>query len=173
MRLTADPDTTSPLRYVTIVICDKGIGISSAVLPKLDRAFVQADASIGRRFGGSGLGLSIVKQLIHRFGGFVEVESPGLGQGSTFTLTFPIRIAADDDAEQLARIVPLPDLATEGTPGLTVTESDDNAGDEKETLRVLLAEDVLINQKLVHRFFATGGPSLVGPLPYNSVRRCQ
>jgi two-component system CheB/CheR fusion protein len=67
-----------------IQIADNGEGIEPAMLPKIFRAFEQAPES--RRFGGLGLGLSIVKSLLAMHGGTVVAESPGRGSGSVFTV---------------------------------------------------------------------------------------
>jgi PAS domain S-box-containing protein len=72
-----------------IAVADTGVGIRAEVLPQLFDRFHQADRSITRRFGGLGLGLSIVKTLVEMHGGSVRADSPGEGQGATFTMTLP------------------------------------------------------------------------------------
>ncbi len=76
----ADTPASALLR---ISVRDTGIGISAEGRDKLFQAFSQADSSVTRRFGGSGLGLTISRQLIELMGGKVGVSSE-LGQGSTF-----------------------------------------------------------------------------------------
>ncbi|MEZ4239203.1 MAG: ATP-binding protein [Myxococcota bacterium] len=74
--------------YVVVEVEDTGIGIADDVLAKLFQPFVQADASTTRRFGGTGLGLSLSRLLAERMGGDISVKSQ-LGAGSTFRLRLP------------------------------------------------------------------------------------
>jgi PAS domain S-box-containing protein len=115
--------------HVEISIDDSGIGIKPEFLAFVFDRFRQADASITRRHGGLGLGLSIVKHLIELHGGTVRVKSPGEGHGSTFIVALPISVARTSDSGRYERpgfadmdlfSVGLPSLA-----GVTVLIVDD------------------------------------------------
>ena len=75
--------------HVEIVVSDTGTGIAADFLPHVFDRFRQADGRITREHGGLGLGLSIVRHLVEMHGGETQAESPGEGQGSTFTVRLP------------------------------------------------------------------------------------
>jgi signal transduction histidine kinase/ActR/RegA family two-component response regulator len=79
-------------RLVQVDIRDSGQGISPEFLPHVFDAFRQQDQSRTRRFGGLGLGLSIVRQLVEMHGGTVTASSSGAGQGSTFRVELPTAV---------------------------------------------------------------------------------
>ncbi|AFZ24121.1 PAS domain S-box [Cylindrospermum stagnale PCC 7417] len=76
--------------YAQITVTDAGIGISPEFLPYVFESFRQADSSTTRKFGGLGLGLSIVRHLVELHNGTVAVNSLGEGQGATFTVRLPL-----------------------------------------------------------------------------------
>jgi PAS domain S-box-containing protein len=86
VRIVARLEEAEPRRYA-IDIVDTGIGIAPERISALFEAFVQADRSIARRYGGTGLGLVISRKLARALGGDVSVASEP-GKGSTFTVTF-------------------------------------------------------------------------------------
>jgi signal transduction histidine kinase len=79
---------------VHIAIKDTGIGIPENKIETIFEKFVQADTSINRKYGGTGLGLTITKSLIHIMGGKITVESM-VGQGSVFTILLPLKVAPE------------------------------------------------------------------------------
>ncbi|MDB5304470.1 MAG: two-component hybrid sensor and regulator [Phycisphaerales bacterium] len=77
-------------REASIEVADTGDGIPPELLPRVFDRFWQADTSITRKYGGLGLGLSIVKSIAERHGGSVCARSEGVGQGAAFTITLPL-----------------------------------------------------------------------------------
>ena len=75
--------------WVEIVVADTGIGIDTNQREHLFEPFVQADGSIKRRYGGTGLGLTICKRLAELIGGHIFLESEGLGMGTKVRLLLP------------------------------------------------------------------------------------
>ena len=94
LRAGAEP-ASGDFARVTLSVRDTGIGISAEQQSRLFRPFTQVDNSITRRFGGSGLGLSIVKQLAELMSGDVTVHSLP-GSGATFTVTLKLKPAFAD-----------------------------------------------------------------------------
>ncbi|MBE9010277.1 PAS domain-containing protein [Pseudanabaenaceae cyanobacterium LEGE 13415] len=76
--------------HAQIQVIDTGKGISAEFLPHVFEQFRQADSSTTRKFGGLGLGLAIVRQLIELHGGTIVAESQGEGQGAMFTIQLPL-----------------------------------------------------------------------------------
>ena len=113
-------------------VSDTGIGIPPRQLDRVFETFTQADASIARRYGGTGLGLTISSRLVSIMGGHIWVESQE-GQGSTFHFTLPVEPAE-------------PQAGSPQTP-----EFDDTfAG--KHPQHILLAEDNPVNQRVAVLF---------------------
>jgi PAS domain S-box-containing protein len=79
------------LSWIAFSVSDTGIGIDADTLARLFKPFTQADATTTRRFGGTGLGLVIVRQLAEGMGGSLSVDSRS-GEGSRFTLRLPFHV---------------------------------------------------------------------------------
>ncbi|MBI2801060.1 MAG: PAS domain S-box protein [Gammaproteobacteria bacterium] len=92
LRVTADADSAVPgaLRFT---ITDTGIGIAAEKVSAVFERFTQADSSTTRRYGGSGLGLTISKRLVELMGGRIWVESR-VNEGSAFSFTVPLEVWA-------------------------------------------------------------------------------
>jgi CheY-like chemotaxis protein len=124
--------------FLRFEVEDTGIGIPEEKQSQIFEAFSQVDGSITRRFGGTGLGLTICSRLVERMGGSIDVSSKP-GKGSTFAFT--VR------AERKASIAP---------------------GDPEEAppkafapLRILVAEDNKVNQTVVSRMLERAGHTVV------------
>ncbi|MEP0922006.1 PAS domain-containing protein [Leptolyngbya sp. ST-U4] len=86
---------TCQIPFVRIQVADTGKGISPKFLPHVFEHFRQQDSSTTRQFGGLGLGLAIVRQLVEAHGGTISVESAGEGQGTTFSIYLPLMLMAE------------------------------------------------------------------------------
>ncbi|MEM1305036.1 MAG: ATP-binding protein, partial [Planctomycetota bacterium] len=126
-------------------VTDSGIGIAADQLEAIFQPFNQVDTSSRRRFGGTGLGLTICRRLAQMLGGGIEAASVP-GEGSTFTLTLPVRLA-DEPIPQDAGTQPAADSA-----GDQPADAAPLAG-----LEVLVAEDGVDNQRLVRYLLKKAG----------------
>src|SRR5205085_1696423 len=120
---------------IDVSVQDTGIGISLEEQQRLFQRFTQADTSITRRYGGTGLGLIISMRLVERMGGEIGVQSTP-GQGSTFWFSVPLPL----DAQAAAG---LPETLSQTVNGTLVREQSAHSGG-----RVLLAEDNIANQRV-------------------------
>jgi signal transduction histidine kinase len=77
-------------RYVAVRVSDQGAGIPKGELKRIFQRFYRIPGPLAARLKGTGLGLYIVRSVAKRHGGRAWAESPGLGQGSTFVVQFPI-----------------------------------------------------------------------------------
>ncbi|HMB04793.1 MAG TPA: response regulator [Isosphaeraceae bacterium] len=75
--------------HLVLRVRDTGIGLSPEMLPRVFDLFAQADRSLVRAQGGLGIGLTLVRSLVEMHGGAITAASPGLGQGSEFTIRLP------------------------------------------------------------------------------------
>jgi PAS domain S-box-containing protein len=99
---------------VEVTVSDTGQGISPDFLPYVFERFRQADQNTTRRQAGLGLGMSITKHLVELHGGTIRVESPGEGQGATFTLRLPVMIVhAPERPPEAADVAGRPNSADE------------------------------------------------------------
>ncbi|MEH2217367.1 MAG: PAS domain-containing protein [Nostoc sp.] len=117
-----------------IIVSDTGRGISPDFLPYIFESFRQEDVSITRKYGGLGLGLAIVRQLVEAHGGAIAADSPGEGFGATFTVQLPL-LNIESEIKQIDELSQ-PALELTGIRVLTV----DDDPDARELLTVLLTE---------------------------------
>ena len=118
-------------KFVCFVVRDTGKGLRREFIPYIFERFSQADLSSVREYGGLGLGLAIVRNIVDLHGGTIKAESEGEGKGSTFTVKIP-------------KTIHIPALSTETTPeSLALTEKLDEAHISLAGLRILLVDDDL------------------------------
>ncbi|NHR03588.1 transporter substrate-binding domain-containing protein [Chromobacterium haemolyticum] len=120
-----------------VTVRDTGVGIAKAQQEKLFHAYSQAERSTSRRYGGSGLGLSICKQLIELMGGSILLESAE-GKGTAISFVLHVDIAEPDAADATA-------LPSRSTP------------DALPSHRLLVVEDMEMNQQAIRRQLAQLG----------------
>lgn len=126
----------TPKGLVKVVVKDTGIGIARAQLPRLMQPFEQADPSYARKYGGTGMGISIVNNLVDLFGGTLNCSSIP-GKGTTFTVLLP-----------LPR-VPCKRSRSARKPGTKVKV--------EKGLRALMADDNDINRQVLSTFLTSLG----------------
>lgn len=119
---------------VIFEVIDTGIGIPPEKHQQIFEAFAQADGSISRKFGGSGLGLSICRMIVELMGGKIWVESKP-GEGSKFSFEIPMKVATSEDISRDSQKV---------EPAL--------AG-----INILLVEDNQVNQKIAQKLLGKRG----------------
>ncbi|HEX3870339.1 MAG TPA: PAS domain S-box protein, partial [Pirellulales bacterium] len=134
VKMTArlDRPTGQPAKLV-VQIVDTGIGISPDKLSSIFEAFTQADSSITRQFGGTGLGLTISRQLAEALGGGIRVESE-VGHGTTFTCDFatgslenvPLVKYVGDVGQQASHSKPVPTVQSLSCKVLVVDDGETN-----------------------------------------------
>jgi signal transduction histidine kinase/AmiR/NasT family two-component response regulator len=125
------------LERVRLKVTDTGIGIPKQAQSSLFEPYVQADLATMRKFGGSGLGLTIVKKLVTAMGGKIVVDSVS-GRGSTFTIFMPMK-----------RV---------GAPKKKVAEKKDT---RLPKLSVVVADDNAVNRMVLSRMLEQDGHSVV------------
>lgn len=136
-------DTGTDAINIRIAVADSGIGISEKNMDKLFIRFSQVDASDTRKFGGSGLGLVISKQICELMGGTITVQSKE-GIGSTFIAEIPLKVVKADEVEAEKE-----------------EEKKDDAAlfsiNAHSKARILVAEDEPVNQQVIGKLLGMAG----------------
>ncbi len=134
--LEAEPVFKDGARWIAFRVADTGIGMTPEQLDKLFQPFVQADASTSRKYGGTGLGMTITQLFVKMMGGEMSVASEP-GAGTTFTVLLPTEVKAPPPAE-----VPQPEAAEpKFLPGVnTVLVIEDDPGARDLLTRFLTKE---------------------------------
>ena len=133
-------------------VSDTGIGMTREQIGRLFSPFSQADSSITRKFGGSGLGLTICKRLAEKLHGRISVTS-SLGQGSTFRMVMPVEISAQNDH---CGEVGSADSTTAGKSKQRCSQNDATAISLRGC-RILVAEDAPDNQRIIRVILEKAG----------------
>lgn len=131
---------------VAIAVRDNGIGIRADFITHVFERFRQADASMTRRHGGLGLGLSIVRHLVEQHGGTVRAESAGEGLGASFTIELPAAKAMQAQARRTGTPLAAPPPAPAPTEPQAQEATRDLAG-----LSVLVVDDDRDSRELIAR----------------------
>lgn len=127
--------------HVAVRIKDSGIGIKKEFLPHVFDRFRQADASSIRKFGGLGLGLSIVRHITEMHGGTVSVLSKGENTGATFTVTLPV-VNHLSEAPRVGRRKEIKRQIAEAAPNFRLDGLLILAVDDEEDTRQLMVQSL-------------------------------
>jgi signal transduction histidine kinase/ActR/RegA family two-component response regulator len=131
--------------HARINVIDTGKGIRADFLPRVFDRFRQGDSSTTRAYGGLGLGLAIVRHLVELHGGTVHAESEGEGEGSAFSVTFPLI-----SARSLSGSYVVPSL-TDGDRNFVPSST------SLDGLRVLVVDDEHDARQIISRVIAQSG----------------
>jgi len=131
---------------VCIAISDDGIGLDADSIGKIFEPFEQAESGMEHRFGGLGLGLAIARAIVDMHRGSIRAESPGRGQGATFTVELPASIPA----------------LTSQTSAHRSHAGQDGNDHSQPSLRLLLVEDHESTLQVLTRLLTRAGHHVVG-----------
>ncbi len=134
-------NTENGCKTVRIDVADTGIGINPKILNRLFQPFEQADSSVARQYGGTGLGLTICRRLASLMGGEIMVDSLE-GQGSTFTLQLPLEVIEKPAVKQTRKKADRSKTSSKG---------------QNSNTRILVVEDNKVNQLVIGKILKSLG----------------
>ncbi len=138
-------------------IKDTGIGISSDCINELFQPFVQADASISRKYGGTGLGLAICKHLVKLMGGLIWAESKG-SIGGEPPLGWQMSTNLETQGSIFCFAIALPNIEPIAiAPKSPISTTSNSLTAEQFPLKILIVEDNVVNQKVALRYLKNFG----------------
>ncbi len=144
---------------LSIIISDTGIGIQSDKLETIFNSFEQGDGSTQREYGGTGLGLSVTKQLVELHGGTIQANSEE-GKGSIFTFTLPISKTKRKDLKKKKQ--PTSDFVQ---PMSTYKEAEnvpiEKLNSNNEALQILVVDDEPVNRRVLENHLTVAGYTVV------------
>jgi len=129
-------EKTESSATLNFFVSDTGIGIRAEKLKSIFELFSQAEDETARKFGGSGLGLSISKEIASLMGTEIKIEST-LGKGSTFSFDLNFSIATAQEVENVNYVVAFNDETIEALSGLRILLAEDNAYNQQVTVESL------------------------------------
>jgi CheY-like chemotaxis protein/signal transduction histidine kinase len=166
IRLELDVDQTEGADGVlTAHVTDTGIGIPKDKWGTIFEAFTQADASMTRRFGGTGLGLTLCKQMVELLGGKLWFTSE-VGKGSTFSFSIPVKVLSlpvPEDKKEIATVEEKYN-AISSTLAAQIGKTDDSDPDsarKKKAPMVLIIEDNTSTISLLTRYMEKDGYQVI------------
>ena len=159
--------------FVEITVEDTGIGVPADKFENIFKSFEQVDSSVSRKYAGSGLGLSITKQIVELHGGEIHVESE-LGRGSRFIFTMPVylekyksienstldRDSTYADALPVSALDSVIEVDAEGNPIPTIGKKERSAVKRKSNTGdkyILVVDDEPVNQKVLENHLTLAG----------------
>jgi CheY-like chemotaxis protein len=157
--LQVEPTAPSAKNEVVLrfSVTDSGIGIPAERQQEIFEPFYQADHSITRRFGGTGLGLTIASELVALMGGRLNVRSGPDGSVFSFEVCFAVSELQTQDITQLAKAV----AQSGSSRTIESTRVVKQTGAAMRALRILVAEDNAVNQLVVTRLMEKQGHTVI------------